>query len=405
MAPSAMTVAACARRRPARPVLAGRPRPAPPRSPPSPATSLRPARRRRRLQRAVDRADRQGARPRRATSSWSRADEVGWAASGRNGGFCAASLTHGLGNGLARWPGRDRHAGGARRPQPRRHRGGRRPLRHRLRLRAHRRDRRRHRAAPGRRAARSCAEEAAGLGLDRLDLPRPRRGARPGRLADLPRRAVGPRRRRHAQPGQPRLGPEAGLPAASASASTSTPRPPTSPPTAPGMAVRTPYGRVRARQVALGTNAFPSLVQRVRPYIVPVYDYALMTEPLSDAAARRHRLEEPPGPRRQRQPLPLLPLTADNRILWGGYDVVYHYGGRVARRVRPPPGDLREARPALLPLLPAAGGPALQPRLGRRDRHLLPLLARSSARRTAAGSPTPPATPASASAPPASAPR
>ena len=25
---------------------------------------------------------------------------LGWAASGRNGGFCAASLTHGLGNGL-----------------------------------------------------------------------------------------------------------------------------------------------------------------------------------------------------------------------------------------------------------------------------------------------------------------
>ncbi|MFE7752433.1 FAD-dependent oxidoreductase, partial [Streptomyces sp. NPDC057428] len=32
-------------------------------------------------------------------------DEVGWAASGRNGGFCAASLTHGLANGLERWPG------------------------------------------------------------------------------------------------------------------------------------------------------------------------------------------------------------------------------------------------------------------------------------------------------------
>ena len=30
--------------------------------------------------------------------------EVGWAASGRNGGFCAASLTHGTANGLARWP-------------------------------------------------------------------------------------------------------------------------------------------------------------------------------------------------------------------------------------------------------------------------------------------------------------
>src|SRR5689334_9773268 len=30
--------------------------------------------------------------------------EIGWAASGRNGGFCAASLTHGLGNGLSRFP-------------------------------------------------------------------------------------------------------------------------------------------------------------------------------------------------------------------------------------------------------------------------------------------------------------
>jgi glycine/D-amino acid oxidase-like deaminating enzyme len=29
---------------------------------------------------------------------------LGWAASGRNGGFCAASLTHGLSNGVERWP-------------------------------------------------------------------------------------------------------------------------------------------------------------------------------------------------------------------------------------------------------------------------------------------------------------
>ena len=29
---------------------------------------------------------------------------IGWAASGRNGGFCAASLTHGLGNGRDRFP-------------------------------------------------------------------------------------------------------------------------------------------------------------------------------------------------------------------------------------------------------------------------------------------------------------
>src|SRR5689334_16338349 len=32
------------------------------------------------------------------------AGRVGWAASGRNGGFVDASLTHGVANGKARWP-------------------------------------------------------------------------------------------------------------------------------------------------------------------------------------------------------------------------------------------------------------------------------------------------------------
>ena len=32
-------------------------------------------------------------------------DRCGWGASGRNGGFLEASLTHGLANGLSRWPG------------------------------------------------------------------------------------------------------------------------------------------------------------------------------------------------------------------------------------------------------------------------------------------------------------
>ena len=32
------------------------------------------------------------------------ANRIGWAASGRNGGFCSASLTHGSDNGESRWP-------------------------------------------------------------------------------------------------------------------------------------------------------------------------------------------------------------------------------------------------------------------------------------------------------------
>ena len=52
---------------------------------------------------------------------------------------------------------------------------------------------------------------------------------------------------------------------------------------ADGVTVRTRRGLLRARRVVLATNAFPSLVRRLRPYIVPVYDYVLVTEPLSPA--------------------------------------------------------------------------------------------------------------------------
>ncbi|MDH6710324.1 glycine/D-amino acid oxidase-like deaminating enzyme [Kitasatospora sp. MAA19] len=96
-----------------------------------------------------------------------------------------------------------------------------------------------------------------------------------------------------------------------------------------GMAVRTPYGRVFARRVALGTNVFPSLVKRVRPYIAPVYDYALMTEPLSDEQLAAIGWRGRQGLGDSANKFHYFRLSADNRILWGGYDAVYHYGGHV----------------------------------------------------------------------------
>src|SRR5690606_27662021 len=46
--------------------------------------------------------------------------------------------------------------------------------------------------------------------------------------------------------------------------------------------LHTPAGRVRARRVALATGAQASLLRRLRHWIVPVYDYALVTEPLTE---------------------------------------------------------------------------------------------------------------------------
>ena len=42
------------------------------------------------------------------------AESIAWAASGRNGGFCEASLTHGPANGLDRFPDEFDDAGAAR---------------------------------------------------------------------------------------------------------------------------------------------------------------------------------------------------------------------------------------------------------------------------------------------------
>jgi glycine/D-amino acid oxidase-like deaminating enzyme len=111
-----------------------------------------------------------------------------------------------------------------------------------------------------------------------------------------------------------------------------------------GLDVRTSHGPVvRARRVALGTNAFPALVRRARLYTVPVYDYVLMSEPLTPTQLDsvgwrgRHGLDD------MTNQFHYYRLTSDNRILWGGYDAIYHFG----RQVRPS----YDQRPATFDLL------------------------------------------------------
>jgi glycine/D-amino acid oxidase-like deaminating enzyme len=98
---------------------------------------------------------------------------------------------------------------------------------------------------------------------------------------------------------------------------------------ADGVAVRTRAGVVRAKQVALGTNAFPALIRRLRAYTVPVYDYVLMTEPLSSAQLASIGWQHRQGVGDSANQFHYYRLTSDNRILWGGYDAIYHFGRAV----------------------------------------------------------------------------
>lgn len=96
-----------------------------------------------------------------------------------------------------------------------------------------------------------------------------------------------------------------------------------------GISLRAGSSTVEARHVALATGAHGRLLRRVRPYILPVYDYVLMTEPLSPAQLASIGWSHRPGVADAGNQFHYYRLTADNRILWGGYDAVYYAGGRI----------------------------------------------------------------------------
>jgi glycine/D-amino acid oxidase-like deaminating enzyme len=107
------------------------------------------------------------------------------------------------------------------------------------------------------------------------------------------------------------------------------------------LALATPHGTVSARRVALGTGTFAPLLRRLRAYLVPVYDYVLMTEPLSAAQLASVGWADRQGIGDGANQFHYYRLTADNRILWGGYDAIYHYGGRVGAALDQRPATFR----------------------------------------------------------------
>jgi glycine/D-amino acid oxidase-like deaminating enzyme len=96
-----------------------------------------------------------------------------------------------------------------------------------------------------------------------------------------------------------------------------------------GLRVVTRDGTVLAARVALGTGAYRPVLRRLRHYLVPVYDYAMVTEPLATAELASIGWRNRQGLADSSSQFHYYRLTADNRILWGGYDAVYYNGGLI----------------------------------------------------------------------------
>jgi glycine/D-amino acid oxidase-like deaminating enzyme len=259
---------------------------------------------------------------------------LGWAATGRNGGFCSSSLTHGVGNGLARWPQEM-------------------PLLQRL------------------GAANLNAIEAtiAARGIDcdfertgELDV-----ALAPWQLEDL--------RERHQTLRD--LGQESELLSAAQT------RALVSSPTYLGglldrqgvallnparlawgladaiegaggaiheatrvlrvrsagarVALSTETGTVRAAAVVLATNVFRSPLRAARADVVPVWDHLIATEPLSHSQREALGWKGRCGVGDSGNQFHYYRLTSDNRLVFGGYDALYYYGSDLSmRRARRP---------------------------------------------------------------------
>lgn len=100
-------------------------------------------------------------------------------------------------------------------------------------------------------------------------------------------------------------------------------------PTGTGVTLRTRHGQVRADRVAIGTNAYRPLLRRLRLLTVPVYDHVLATEPLSAEQLGTLGWTGREGVADASNLFHYYRLTRDDRIVWGGYEPVYHFRSRI----------------------------------------------------------------------------
>lgn len=99
------------------------------------------------------------------------------------------------------------------------------------------------------------------------------------------------------------------------------------------ISVGTAAGTIKARHVALATNVFPSLLKRHRLHTIPVYDYAIMSEPLTEEQYASLGWKDEQGLADLNNRFHYYRMTREAsgavRILFGGYDAEYYFGGKV----------------------------------------------------------------------------
>ncbi len=97
--------------------------------------------------------------------------------------------------------------------------------------------------------------------------------------------------------------------------------------------LRTPHGAVQADHVLLATGAYKPTTPEIRRLVAPVYDYVLVSEPLTREQRDAVRWANGQGVADRGNQFHYYRLTPDGRLLFGGYEAIYHFGNRVDDRL------------------------------------------------------------------------
>ena len=81
---------------------------------------------------------------------------------------------------------------------------------------------------------------------------------------------------------------------------------------------------VHADHVVVATSAYSGWLPRLASHFVPVYDYVLVSDPLTPEQRASIGWKRRQGMSDANNQFHYFRLTADDRILWGGYDAIYH---------------------------------------------------------------------------------
>jgi glycine/D-amino acid oxidase-like deaminating enzyme len=96
-----------------------------------------------------------------------------------------------------------------------------------------------------------------------------------------------------------------------------------------GVRVSLEGGSIHARRVVIGTNAAQGVLKRFSAWVLPVYDHVLMTEPLTPSQLDAIGWNGREGLTDAGNQFHYYRRTLDDRVLFGGYDANYHFPGRI----------------------------------------------------------------------------